>query len=285
MPFRSGIFLTMKNALPCIALAAGLFLTPSAAQADLPGLRKQPWLGYFLGIETKRKYRFGVTAKGQGTLNALKRDGQPVYMHNPIQINFNVIETMPDGKTVTKQVKSDSLASDQEAAENPKDPVTFRGKVTGDAAFEVTVTPERNGFSVSGRLTDNGTLTNPLHFSISADINPYVSQPGDDPAKIKRFAERAKRDVLNYETVSRKREKLAFLEETNPAVAVSEALTKAHVKTDGYGGIEFEFAASEKSKLTFDDKGPRPLWKGFTLRWTVDEGADTDTQKLTVTVK
>ncbi len=275
----------MKNLLPCIALTAGFFLTPSTTQADLPSLKKQPWIGYFLGMESKRKYRFGITAKGQGTLDALKSDGNPVYMHNPIQINFNVIETMPDGKTVTKQVKSDSLASEQEASENPKGPVTFRGKVTGDAAYEVTITPERKGFSVSGRLTDTGTLTNPLHFSISADINPYVSQPGNDPAKIKRFEERAKKDFLNYETVSRKREKLAFLEETNPAATVSEGLSKAHVKTDGYGGIEFELAASDKSKITFDDKGPRPLWKGFTLRLTADEGVDTATQKLTVTVK
>lgn len=275
----------MKKALPCIALAAGLFLTPSGAQADLPGLKEQPWLGYFLGMETKRKFRFGITAKGQGTLDALKSDGKPVYMHNPIQINFDVIETTPEGKTIRKQFQPDSLATDQEAVQDPRDPVTFRGKVTGDAAFEVTVTPERSGFSVSGRLTDKGTLTNPLHFAISADFTPYVSKPGDDPSKMERFEERAKKDVLRYETVSRKREKLEFLEETNPATTVSEALTSAHIEADGYDGIEFELKASEKSKLTFDDKGPRPLWKGFTLRWTANEGVDTATQKLTVTVK
>lgn len=275
----------MKKMFPCFAIVAGFFLIPSIAEADLPGLKKQPWLGYFIGMETKRKFRFGVTAKGQGTLDALKNDGTPVYMHNPIQINFDVIETTPEGTTVSKQIKSDSLASDQEASEDPKEPITFRGKVTGDAQFEVTVTPERSGFSVSGRLTDKGTITNPLHFAISADFNPYVSKPGDDEAKIRRFEERAKKDVFRYETVSRKREKLKFLEETNPAVAVSEALTNARIETDGYGGIEFSLQASEKSKLTLDDKGSRPLWKGFTLRWTADEGVDTDTQKLTVTVK
>lgn len=275
----------MKNLLPCIALTVGLFLTPSPAQADLPGLKEQPWLGYFIGMETKRKYRFGITAKGQGTLDALKSDGQPVYMHNPIQINFDVIETTPEGKDIRKQFIPDSLASEQEASENPKNPVTFRGKVTGDAAFEVTVTPERGGFSVSGRITDKGTITNPLHFAISADFNPYVSKPGDDEAKMKRFEERAKKDVLRYETVSRKRDKLEFLEETNPAVAVAEAISSAKIETDGYAGIEFTLQASEKSKLTFDDKGSRPLWKGFTLRWTVNEGVDTATQKLTVAVR
>jgi hypothetical protein len=280
-----GIYEGMKKALPCIALAAGLFLTPSTAHADLPGLKKQPWLGYFLGMETKRKFRFGVTAKGSGVLNALKSDGQPVYMNDPIQINFDVIETTPDGKTIRKQFRSDSLATDQEASEDPKEPVTFRGMVTGDAAFEVTVSPERSGFSVSGRITDKGTITNPLRFEISADFTPYVSKPGDDPSQLKRFEKRAKRDVLRYETVSRKREKLEFLEETNPATSVAEAFTNAQIETDGYGGIKFELQASEKSKLTFDDKGTRPLWKGFTLRWKVDEGVDTATQKLTITAR
>lgn len=275
----------MKNALPCIALAAGLFLTPSAAHADLPGLKKQPWLGYFIGMETKRKFRFGVTAKGQGVLSPLKSDGQPVYMNDPIQINFDVIETTPEGQTVRKQFQPDSLATDQEASEDPKGPITFRGKVTGDTTFEVTVTPERSGFSVSGRITDKGTITNPLHFAISADFNPYVSKPSDAPAEIERFEKRAKKDVLRYETVSRKREKLKFLEETNPAITVSEALTNAQIETDGYGGIEIALQASEKSKLTFDDKGSRPLWKGFTLRWTVEDGVDTATQKLTIIAK
>ena len=275
----------MKNALPCIALAAGLFLTPYTSHADLPGLKKQPWLGYFLGMETKRKFRFGVTAKGQGVLSALKSDGQPVYMNDPIQINFDVLETTPDGKTIRKQFRSDSLATDQEASEDPKSPVTFRGMVSGDATFEVTVSPERGGFSVSGRITDKGTITNPLHFAISADFTPYVSKPGDDESEIERFQKRAKKDVLRYETVTGKREKLEFLEETNPALSVPEAITKAQIETDGYGGIEFTLQASEKSQLTFDDKGSRPLWKGFTLCWKVDESVDTATQKLTITAR
>lgn len=280
-----GIYHRMKNALHCIALAAGLFLTPSAAHADLPGLKKQPWLGYFIGMETKRKFRFGVTAKGQGVLSPLKSDGEPVYMNDPIQINFDVIETTPEGKTIRKQFQPDSLATDQEASEDPKEPVTFRGKVTGDATFEITVTPERGGFSVSGRLTDKGTITNPLHFEISADFTPYVSKPGDDPSEVKRFEKRAKKDILRYETVSHKREKLEFLEETNPATSVAEALSSAQIETDGYGGIEIALQASEKSKLTFDDKGSRPLWKGFTLRWAVEDGVDSATQKLTITAR
>jgi hypothetical protein len=280
-----GIYRIMKYGSPCIILAAGIFLSPPAAQAELPGLKKQPWLGYFIGMEAKRKFRFGVTAKGLGVLSPLKSDGEPVYMNDPIQINFEVLETTPEGKSVRKTFQPDSLASDQEASEDPEEPVTFRGKVTGGAAFEITVTPERGGFSVSGRLTDKGTTTNPLRFEVSADFTPYVSKPGDEKDEIKRFEKRAKKDVLRYETASRKRDKLEFLEEANPATAIPEALSSAQIETDGYGGIEITLQASEKSKLTFDDKGSRPLWKGFTLRWKADEGVDTATQKLTFTAR
>lgn len=278
-------FSDMKSALPCLALAVGILLAPSAAKADLPILKEQPWLGYFIGIEHKRKMSFGVTAKGLGVLNPLKKNNEPVYLNNPIQINFDVIETTPDGKTVRKEIKPDSLTSDQKAVENPDSPVTFRGKVTGDAAFEVTITPDRDGFSVSGRLTDKGTLTNPLHFAISADFSPYVTKPGGDPAEMKRFKERAKRDSLNYETVSRKKGKIEFLDNRNPADTVTEGIGKAEVSTDSYDGIDFELVASDKSKLAFHDKGAKPLWDGFTLRWSANEGVDSTTQKLTITAK
>ena len=71
------------------------------------------------------------------------------------------------------QVKVDSLASAQPPVEDPKLPVTFTGKVTGDAAFEMTVAPERGGFSLSGKVTDKGSVTNPLQFVVTIDWNPY----------------------------------------------------------------------------------------------------------------
>lgn len=275
----------MKNPIPCLALAAGLFLTPSPAGADLPGLKEQPYLGYFIGIEHKRKMRFGVTAKGQGVIDPLNSKGNPVFAKVPFQINFEVVETMPDGKTVRKQVDSDTLTTDQEASKDPRNPITFRGKVTGDAAFEVTVYPVRGGVAVSGRLTDKGTLTNPLHFGISLDVKPYPRRPSDDEAKIKIFEKRATKDVLRYETVSRKRGKIEFLDDTNPAVVVGESMSKLDFKTDAFDNNQFEIETTDKAKLTFADTGAKPIWNGFTLLWKADEGADPATQKLTITVK
>lgn len=275
----------MKNTIPCLAITAGFFLTPTAAEAALPGLKEQPWLGYFIGIEHKRKMRFGVTAKGQGVIDPLDDKGKPVFAKVPFQVNFDVVETLPDGKTVRKQINPDSLTTDQEAAQDPRDPVTFRGKVTGDAAFEVTVYPERGGVAVSGKLTDKGTLTNPLHFEISLDVKPYPRRPGDDETKIKNFEKRAEKDVLKFETVSRKRGKIEFLDETNPATVVGEAMSKLDFKTDAFDNKEFEIETTDKAKLTFADLGSKPIWNGFTLHWRIDEGADPKPQKLTITAR
>lgn len=275
----------MKNNWIFISVALGTFLTPSTAEADLPGLKEQPYLGYFIGIEHRKKMRFGVTAKGQGVINPLDDDGEPVFAKVPFQVNFTIIETLPDGKTVRKQINSDTLASEQPATEDPKSPITFRGKVTGDAAFEVTVHPERGGVAVTGKLTDKGTLINPLHFEISLDLKPYPNNPSDEPAKIKSFEERAEKDVLKYVTVSRKRGKIEFLDETNPVTVVGETLSSLNFKTDAFDDNEFEIQTTEKAKITFADNGSKPLWNGFNLLWRVDEGADAAAQRLTITAR
>ncbi len=88
-------------------------------------------------------------------------------------MNFEVHETKPDGKVVSKKIQWDSLSSEQEAAVDPKDPLTFTGKTTGDATFEVTVVPGPEAVSLTGRILDKGTLTNPLTFAITTDFKPY----------------------------------------------------------------------------------------------------------------
>lgn len=159
-----------RNLLP-FAISSLVFSAP-LSHAQLPQLGEKPWLGHFIGIKEK-KFQFGITSKGDAVLHPLKRDGTMVALFNPIKVNYEILETMPDGKVVSQQVKVDSLASAQPPVEDPKLPVTFTGKVTGDAAFEMTVAPERGGFSLSGKVTDKGSVTNPLQFVVTIDWNPY----------------------------------------------------------------------------------------------------------------
>lgn len=161
----------MKIRLPHLVIASGLFLASRVVQAELPTLQ-EPWLGHFIGMKDG-KFQFGVTTRGDGVLHPLKRNGDPVSIHNPIKVNFEVHETKPDGKVVSKKIQWDSLSSEQEAAVDPKDPLTFTGKTTGDATFEVTVVPGPEAVSLTGRILDKGTLTNPLTFAITTDFKPY----------------------------------------------------------------------------------------------------------------
>lgn len=281
------MYLPMKNPFPHFAVASSLFLAAPLAHAELPPLTEKPWLGYFVGLNDK-KFQFGITSKGEAILYPLKRDGTPHSLFNPIKLHYEILETSPDGKVVSKQVREETLASEQPPSENPKDPVKITGKVTGDAAFEVTVAPERGGFSLSGKITDKGSLTNPLQFVVTVDFDPHKNGPGtaadgkEDDA-IEKFEKKVKRDELRFETVARKREKIEFMDKLNPATLYPDGFTQAELRTEAYGGVTFGLEAVGKSKIVFEDKGEQEFWKGFSARWSINEDGDAGQAKLIVT--
>jgi len=277
----------MKSPFRYLAAASFLFLAAPPVHAELPPLMEKPWLGYFVGLND-RKLQFGITSKGKAILLPLKRDGTPHSRSNPINVNFEILETAPDGKVVGKQVREETLASEQPASENPEVPVKITGKVTGDAAFELTVARERGGFSLSGKITDKGTLTNPLQFVVTLDFDPHKDGPrqgADDNKKdaIEKFEEKIKRDELRFETVASKRGKIEFMDTLNPATLYPDGFTRAELRTGGYGGVTFELEAVGKSKIVFEDKGEQEFWKGFSTRWSVNGDGDPAQAKLLVT--
>lgn len=274
----------MKKPSLFLAVASGTFLAAPHAHADLPFLKEKPWTGYFVGV-AEREARFGVTNKGAGFIEPLKKDGTPIAVTNPIKFSFDVLESTPDGKTIRKQIKDETLESDHQPVADPKEPVKFRGKVTGDAAFEVTVMRERNGISFSGKVTDKGALTNPLTFAITVDFDPYTRNPGVEKEDKKKFRDKVKRDEIRLQVGARERTKIDFLDIANPTNAAPEGFSAAEIRTAGYNGIGFEVSATDKSIIKFEDKGVQPLTNGFSFRWTVAEGADPATQKFTITTK
>lgn len=271
-----------KTLLP-IALST-ILLSAAYVHAELPALLEKPWLGHFIGIK-ERKLQFGLTSSGEAVLHPLQRGGEVHALFNPIKIKYEILETTPGGKVVSKQVKAESLSSEHPAVENPEGPVTFTGKVTGDAAFEVTVAPERGGYSMTGKITDKGTLTNPLQFVITIDFDPYKNGAGDDDDAQEKFEKKIKRDELRFKTASGKREKIEFLDKVNPAKLYEEGFTEAELRTEGYGGVTFEMEATGKSKIVFEDKGEKEFWSGFSPRWSVNQDGDPAQAKLIVTAK
>lgn len=248
-------------------------------------MKEKPWLGYFLGYKDK-SVRFGISSKGATLFEPLKSDGTAIAVTNPIRMNFDIIETLPDGKTVRKKIDDEAFTSESPASIDPEKPVTILGKATGDATFEITVSEDRGAISITGRITDKGTLTNPLHLGISIDFLPYKYSGGLHTEKQqKTFEEKAKRDEIRLELANREKAKFEFLDTMNPADKAKDGFTFAEIRTEGYGGLRWELTASPKSIIRFEDKGERPLYNGFSVQWTVNEGADPAAEKFTIKYK
>ncbi|QTN33967.1 hypothetical protein HZ994_17135 [Akkermansiaceae bacterium] len=266
--------------LAIISLAAAI---PS--HADLPMIQEKPWLGTFLGYDSKSA-RFGISSKGNALIEPLKRDGTPIAVTNPVKVKFDIFETLPDGSTVRKMIADDAFTSDSPASIDPDKPVTIRGKATGDATFEITASEDRGAISLTGRITDKGTLTNPLRLAISIDLLPYkYSNQGDKDSQQKSFEKKAKRDEIRIELANREKLKFDFLDTMNLHEKTKDGFVSAEIRTEGYGGLRWNLTASPKSKLHFEDKGDRPVWNGFSISWSVNEGADPAAEKFTIEYK
>ncbi|MDP4996714.1 MAG: hypothetical protein NWQ16_10880 [Akkermansiaceae bacterium] len=275
----------MKHFHRTLILGFGLSLSgilPSAA--DLPYLEKSPWEDCFIGIE-ERAFRFKYMANGTALLDPIDRRGETISTNNSIEIEFEILETEADGKVVSKQINPFSLTSKAEAVKSPSEPILISGTVTGDAAFEILITPGEKSVSLSGRITENGTLTNPLSFAISAKFTPYKYQSSSDPDELERFEKKIKREEMELITLAGKEESIAFTESLNPSEKFPGGLRSLSFETAAYGETEFSFAATGKSKITFEDKGKNYLWKSFTLHWIPDPAEEISSQALTISGK
>lgn len=252
--------------------------------ADLPYLEKEPWEGCFIGLE-ERAFRFKFMANGTALLDPIDRRGETISSNNSIEIEFKILETEADGKIVSKQINPFSLTSKSDAETKPTEPVLISGKVTGDASFEILITPGDKDVSLSGRITDNGSLKNPLSFLITAKFTPYKYQSASDPDELERFEKKIKREEMELLTIGEKEETLAFIESLNPSERFPEGLRSITFETGAYGETEFSFAATGNSKLMFENKGKNYLWRSFTLQWLHDPTTDITSQALKLSGK
>lgn len=273
----------MKN--PLQLFASVLLLSVTSARADLPTLTGPEVSGYFLASKDDQTF-FGVTARAEGQVHPLDRKGKILRPGNPITVDFRVIETRPTGELVRKPLDFSSLESEQPATEEPKKPMTFRGKVKGDATFEVTVTPERDGFSASGRVTGNGKLTkNPVHFGIDLLLEPFKNVKMETEEEKERFETMSKRDELKVVTAEGKREKFDIDEVVNLAERFPEGVVEISLECARYEGTEFEITASEGSRIMFKKRKAGPVFDALKLFWTAAPGKDTAKEKLTFVAK
>lgn len=249
----------------------------SPVQAQLPSLNEKKWLGYFVGVETK-KAEFGIASDGKSAIKPFNKKGTLVGAKNFIDINFVIEETKPDGKIVAKPLVPESLASENLASNKPKD-MKFTGKVAGDATFEVHVSEERGAMVLGGRVTDKGTLTNPLRLAIRVKFpNAYLTEKFDEAnkQKMKAFENKTENDLLQLIFSDGKRLKIPSSKPPEEALktANEKGISAAQFECEGYPNLKFSLAAQPNSALKIIYDETKPLNDGFTLSWSADPEKD-----------
>jgi hypothetical protein len=278
-----------------IALAAALitgFAGLPKAYAQLPMLDKQPWLGNFAVFANKR---FNITISPQGNIELipLNEKDEPVGKQLAITIDAGIEEIRPEGKVIMKEVKVDTLVSDDTPTEK-LEKTTIRGNVTGGAEFELKLEQVRGIIFIGGRVLNAGTLTkNPVRFAVRVRIpNAY---PYDDTqaASADKKAERAfikklKGDSLQVKWTDGKSVKQDF--EKTVDVTSKElngpGIASAEVDISSYTGKRIILTAAPNSSMTLRNQQPEPLHRGFTICWQADTAKDPESKaRLAIEVR
>lgn len=261
-------FITMKLSKNLFATLCLSLMSPAFSQ--LPALQEKPWLGYFVGYQ-QRGFQFGVKADGKMVFEAKNKKGSFMGFDKAVNITAEVVETV-GGKAVVKQVIPESLTTADKATDKPKK-ATFRGKVTGDAEFEVVVEFDGDKILMGGRLLSNGSLTNPLHFQIRvrhADV--YAKMQAD------RIAEEAKKDEVKFVRLDKKKGKVELLEAIDFASedVTGKGLAELSAEIKGYEGRVFEYAPLGDGLLTVENARGQaaPPRDGFSVLWRPDAAKD-----------
>lgn len=281
----------MKNRIPFVAILAPLFCLAAVlpqASAELPTLRKAPWINYFAAYEN-RSFRIGLSTKGVVELTLMKEKDVPVINKLVVPIEFTARETLPDGRVIERKLDPESLASEHEPT-SELGSVVIRGKFEGDISFEATLEQSRGSILIGGRITDPGGSANPMKLGLSAAFAapyPYVKQDQDEVTGIE-FQKKIKDDRINLLWTDRKAVKLALNKEvdaSSPAVN-GPGISSVEIDIISYVGKKISFAASANSAISMRNARAQPLRKGFTFHWSPDPVKDRDGKaRFAITVK
>jgi hypothetical protein len=256
-------------------------LVPVSAQ--LPSLTDKVHLGYFVAAD-RRTFQFGIESSGKAVLKVLDSKGQPLGKDSTISVDFNVEETLPDGKTISRKFIPDSLQSAQEATTKPKD-LTITGKVTGDIEFEIFVTEDKGNIILGGRLLNPTGLKNPTRFSIDLGIPDSLPKPkkkeGKDEDEDEKKTAKAKEEVMKDDKVQllwtdgKKARITSDQEVEGSSKEVSgPGITTAAIEFGAFADRKITVTASPNSSMQLSNKAKQSLSKGFSLIWAADQAKD-----------
>lgn len=249
-----------------------------SAFAELPSLQgDNRWLGYFVGVEN-RDSQLTIAAKtGQIALRAMGRNGKPAAQKVFVAFDCQILETLPNGDVKACKLIPESLSSDQEATLGPKN-LIIRGKVKGDASFELSLNEDRGKFLIGGRVVDAGSITNPLRFAIQVRVQnayPY-EKTGSDKKQLEAFEKKIKGDKMQLTLADGKRLRPST---SDPTAAVEDGLqdamvTEAQVEFSSWLDKRLQITAMGGSTLRMEVIAGKPLWEGFSWVWSADSKKD-----------
>ncbi len=261
-------------ALLVLSLAACLTLP---ARAELPTINENVWLGHYIGFEGKN-FHFGFTAEGRGRIFVLDKKRQTLPLRMVVNVDVAVQETLPNGKAVNKKIQPASLESAKPAGKELKD-VSIRGKVEGDAAFELLITEDRGVLSFGGKVLDPGTLKNPLSFGIRVrfpEAYPFDKKRAANKKQAEAFAAKIKGDRIQLKRTDGKNLKLVPSESVDASTAEvnGPGIASMEVEFSSHDGKKFGISASDNSAMTISNPASKPLDDGFTVLWKADPAKD-----------
>ena len=242
------------------------------ALAQLPALQEKPWLGHFVGYE-RRDFTCGIKEDGKMVLEAKNAKGSVLGFQKSLTISAEIVETV-SGKQIVKQVIPESLTSADKPTEDPQK-ITFRGKVTGDAEFEMVAEFDGDNVFVGGRMLNAGTLTNPLHFQIRVRFGDIYRNVVEE-----KLEDDAKKDRIEFVRLDKKKGKCGVLESIDLAAAdiTGAGLSAVSVELSCYDERKFEYLLQGDGQLLLENpRGIASLPKdGFSILWRGDTQKDKD---------
>lgn len=242
-------------------------------------LDDREWLGYYM-VETNKKFAFGISPDGECKLFVMGKENRPV-MQSRMDVAFLIEEVAPDGKVDTKSFFPEFLESEQPAGDKIKD-VTIKGKAQDDVLFELTITEDRGGILLGGKVTSPGKAQNPLRLAIKVRV-PDLTPGGTSKKKVEDEKKAAKEleKLLKGERLSVK-----WIDGKSGRPTVTEPIDAASAEVSGpgisalsgefseLGSVNLELAAAPNSAITLSNKPTNPLFKGFTVLWRPDMAKD-----------
>jgi hypothetical protein len=251
-------------------LFSSLFLFAASLhplQAQLPILHKKPWLGYFAGYD-RNKFAMGVNYNGTIELEIKDKKGTRMAFKRAIIFAPYVIAEGEKGWYPLDKIR-ESMSTTDKPTDQPE-LLTYRGKVTGGAEYEVVVEFDRDKVSFGGKIVDKGETKKPIKFQMRCKFQqPYHGMKVDKKITAQ--------DFIKFVKVDKKKDKCGIFETINFANEDTFGpLSSLEVQMKNYMNYGLTFSAEGNVPLTLENpyKVASPPMEGFVIVFEHDPEKD-----------